>query len=30
MGSIVIRRGKYLYVLDIVEFFREGMGVAQD
>jgi hypothetical protein len=28
MGSIVIRRGKFLYVLDIVEFFREGVGVA--
>jgi len=28
MGSIVIRRGKYLYVLDIVEFFREGVGIA--
>jgi len=27
MGSIVIRRGKYLYVLDIVEFFRKSMGV---
>jgi hypothetical protein len=28
MGSIVIRRGKFLYVLDIVEFFREGVDVA--
>jgi len=28
MGSIVIRRGKYLYVLDVIEFFREGMGIA--
>jgi len=28
MGSIVIRRGKFLYVLDIVGFFREGVGVV--
>jgi len=30
MGSIVIRRGKHLYVLDVIEFFRKGMGIAQD
>jgi hypothetical protein len=29
MGSIVIRRGKQLYIFDIIEFFREGMGVGK-
>jgi hypothetical protein len=29
MGSIVIRRGKQLYILDIIEFFRKGMGVGK-
>jgi len=27
MGSIVIRRGKYIYILDVIEFFRKGMGI---
>jgi hypothetical protein len=26
MGSIVIRRGKQLYVLDVIQFFRKGVG----
>jgi hypothetical protein len=30
MGSIVIRRGKHIYVLDIIEFFREGLGSGED
>ena len=30
MGSIVIRRGKQLYILDIVEFFRKSVGIGED
>jgi len=28
MGSIVVRRGKQLYILDIIEFFRKGVGIS--
>ncbi len=30
MGSIVVRRGKHLYILDVVEFFRKGLGGGED
>ena len=30
MGSIVIRRGKQLYIIDIIQFFREGVGIGED
>jgi hypothetical protein len=30
MGSIVIRRGRQLYILDVIEFFREGVGIWED
>jgi len=29
MGSIVVRRGKQLYILDIIEFFRKGVGIRK-
>jgi len=30
MGSIVVRRGKHIYILDIIEFFRKGLGGRKD
>lgn len=30
MGSIVIRRGKHIYVADIIDFFRKGMGSGEN
>ena len=30
MGSIVVRRGKHIYIFDIIEFFRKGLGGRKD
>jgi hypothetical protein len=30
MGSIVIRRGKHIYTLDVIEFFRKSLGGRKD
>jgi len=30
MGSLVIRRGKYLYVFDVIGFFRGVVGIGQN
>ena len=30
MGSIVVRRGRQLYILDVVQFFRRGVGIWED
>jgi len=30
MGSIVVRRGKHIYILDIIEFFRKSLGGRKD
>jgi hypothetical protein len=30
MGSIVIRRGNQIYILDVVEFFRKGLGSGKN